>query len=345
MSKLLNLYMQDMKLLLRYSFTWLMVGTILIFLSMYHFMLSDTVEHDQTMYFVDDSAGSIVEVALTGENAENIVFVNSIEELEELILEKETQVGIVFSGTMQEPKFTIVHGETMRQENVNLIGALLKNMILNMGGVSMDEEYSIKFLEHRTEPIPQNKMSLPLILTYEVVFFSFFLSAVFIFQEKAEGSTRAYRVAPAGTAVYIVSKTLVYITKGVVYGTLLLLLTIGPRVNFLLLIPVMALGISLFTFLSMSIATYYSNISEWVLVGMMGMIVGALPIFTILIPTFSPFYIEWIPSFPVLYSFREILFPSGLDLSRQIFHLIGFNVVAYIICHLLVSKKLMKEGV
>jgi ABC-2 type transport system permease protein/fluoroquinolone transport system permease protein len=107
----------------------------------------------------------------------------------------------------------------------------------------------------------------------------------------------------------------------------------------------MALGISLFTFLSMSIATYYSNISEWVLVGMMGMIVGALPIFTILIPTFSPFYIEWIPSFPVLYSFREILFPSGLDLSRQIFHLIGFNVVAYIICHLLVSKKLMKEGV
>ncbi|MGV8145215.1 MAG: ABC transporter permease [Alkaliphilus sp.] len=344
MSKLLNLYKQDMKILMRHSFTWLMVGTILIFLAMYHFMLADTIEHQQTIYFVDDSAGNIMETALAGRNAENIVFVNSVKELEELILEKETQVGILFSGTMHEPRFTIIHGETMRQENVNLIGASLKNMLLNFGGVSADAQFSTKFLEEKTEPIPQNKMSLPLILTYEVAFFSFFLSAVFIFQEKAEGSTRAYRVTPAGTALYIASKTLVFITKGFVYSILLLLLTIGPRVNFLVLLPVMALGISLFTFIGMGIATFYNSMSEWMLVGMAVIIISALPIFTILIPTFSPFYIEWIPSFPVLYSFREILFPSGIDLNRQIFNLIGLNVIAYLICHLLVRKKLMKEG-
>jgi ABC-2 type transport system permease protein/fluoroquinolone transport system permease protein len=321
-----------------------MLGTILIFLAMYHFLLVDTVEQKQTMYFVDDSAGSIMEIALTSANAEDIVFLNSVQELEELILERETQVGVLFSGTMHEPKFTIIHGETMREENVKLIGAALKNTLMNIAGVNVEPQYTTKFLEERAEPIPQNKMSLPLILTYEVVFFSFFLSAVFIFQEKAEGSTRAYRVTPAGTALYIASKTLVFITKGFVYSLVLLLLTIGPKVNFLLLFPVLALGISLFSFIGMGLATFYKSLSEWMLIGMAVIIISALPIFSIMIPTFSPFYIEWMPSFPVLFSFREILFPSGMDLSRQIFNLIGLNIIAYILCHLIVSKKLMKEG-
>lgn len=344
MSKLFNLYVQDMKLLLRNSFVWLMMGTIIIFLILYHFVITDSIEHEITMYFVDNSTGQIMESVLEGRNVDNLVFLSNIEELEQLILDKETQVGIVFEGTINEPRFTIVHGENMREENVNLISASLKNMILNMAGVSIEAQYSTKFLADRVEPIPQNKMMIPMFLTYEVIMFSFFLSAVFMFQEKAEGSIKAYRITPTGTAIYITSKTLAFITKGIVYTLLLIFLTLGFKVNFLALIPTLILGIALFGFIGMSIATFFSNLSEWMFVGMGVLIISTLPVFTILIPSFSPFYIEWIPSFPVIYSMKEILFPTGIDLGRQVVTLVGMNIIAYALCHFLVTKKLMKEG-
>ena len=319
MSKLFNLYVQDMKLLLRNSFVWLMMGTIIIFLILYHFVITDSIEHEITMYFVDNSTGQIMKSALEGRNVDNVVFISNIEELEQLILDKETQVGIVFEGTIHEPRFTIVHGENMREENVNLISASLRNMIINMAGVSVDAQYSTKFLADRVEPIPQNKMLIPIILTYEVVMFSFWLSAVFMFQEKAEGSIKAYRITPTGTAIYITSKTLAFITKGVVYALLLIFLTLGFKVNFLALIPILMLGIALFGFIGMSIATFFSNLSEYIFVAMGVLIISMLPVFTILIPSFSPFYIEWIPSFPALFSIKEILFPLRNKLSKKEF--------------------------
>jgi len=38
------------------------------------------------------------------------------------------------------------------------------------------------------------------------------------------------------------------------------------------------------------------------------------------------------------------LFPTGIDLGRQVITLVGMNIIAYALCHFLVTKKLMKEG-
>lgn len=344
MKKLASLYVQDMKIMLRNSFVWLMMGTIVIFMVLYHLVLPDTVEQHRVVYFLDRSENQVIAGMLPEEETGEVVWLNSMAELEKMIAEGETPLGIVFEGTLLEPRFTIVHGELMKEENINIVAASLRSMLAGMAGITPQAQYATVFLGERTEPIPQNKMAVPLVLLYEVAIFSFFLSAVFIFQEKAEGTIKAYRITTAGAGFYIASKTLAFVTKGVIYASLFVLLTLGWAVNWLALLPVLIAGTMLFGFLGMSLATFFNNLSEWFFVGMVGLIINMLPIFTMLSPTFSPFYIEFIPTYSILVLFNEILFPTGRQLTPQIIMLAIFTVLAYIACHLLVSNKLMKEG-
>jgi fluoroquinolone transport system permease protein len=59
------------------------------------------------------------------------------------------------------------------------------------------------------------------------------------------------------------------------------------------------------------------------------------------VPTFSPAWIEWIPSYGALFAYEEILFPTGKSIL-SIYLLLGVEtVIAFFVCAALVKRRLL----
>ena len=79
---------------------------------------------------------------------------------------------------------------------------------------------------------------------------------------------------------------------------------------------------------------------------MIVMIIMALPIISYVMPSFSPFIVTFIPSYQMVFGFREIFFSTGKVGFMLPICLILFieNVVLFAITYLTLKVKLMREA-
>ncbi len=63
-------------------------------------------------------------------------------------------------------------------------------------------------------------------------------------------------------------------------------------------------------------------------------------------PVFSPAFITWIPTYEIIFGFRNVLFEMGSAAAlNQTFLILGISVlVSFAVCYLAVDKRLMKAG-
>ncbi len=175
----------------------------------------------------------------------------------------------------------------------------------------------VRYLGERRDPIG-NRMSLIInLMVFEVLILPFVFIAVNLFQEKQDGTIRAYRVTPGGTGRYLAAKMLLWTGLTILYGVVLLLCTVGSGLSpaawaaMLLLLLVAGVFISAF---GLFVALFFTSINGWFLPGISLLLVSQLPIVSYLFPTFSPPWITWFPTYRLLYAVRDILTvgPVGL---------------------------------
>jgi hypothetical protein len=178
------------------------------------------------------------------------------------------------------------------------------------------------------------------------VLLGFFIVAVLVFQEKQEGAIRAYRVSPAGPLAYILSKNLLLVVLALPYGGLLVLAGRGLEVNYLNLFILIILSSSLMTFAGLFVAVFFNNISEWFFIGVFILILNMLPLIAYAMPAFAPAWLTWIPSYPVVFGVREILFPTGKSgfMLPMAGLLAAQTAVALAAAYWAVSTRLMREA-
>jgi ABC-2 type transport system permease protein/fluoroquinolone transport system permease protein len=222
----------------------------------------------------------------------------------------------------------------------------LDTVVRTLRGETPPSQFDVQLLRPAAEPVPLNLSILPVALVFEVVLLGFTFGAVMIFQEKQEGVNRAYRVSPGTTLDYIGAKNLLFIAMSLIYGTLLLLVAFGLEADYGRILLLVVLTSSAMTLVGLAIAVFFNNISEWFFVGVGVLIINMLPVFSYSIPTFAPRWLTVIPSYPVLFGAREILFSTGRTgfMSPLVLQLVLFNVVAFVLCYVAVERKLMKAG-
>ncbi|NSW91668.1 MAG: ABC transporter permease [Firmicutes bacterium] len=369
MKKLYSLFMQDFSIALRNSMMWLVIIMIVLMAVTVKFLIPDNLEDDEVIYFYDKSENAMLKTIIenitgtpgnNGNNEDNkddnngynketnenegSIFLNSEEELEKAVKENRNSIGIIFEGNIQNPHFTVITQTPLKEENANVVKASLENMIAGISGLDRAQNYKLEFIREQSEPVSLKLFSVPGILVFEVLILGFMLVAVFIYQEKSEGSIKAYRISPGGTSLYILSKTLVFVVLGLIYGTFFVITTIGFPANYLKFAAVVILGTALYTFLGFIVAVFYNSLSKWLFPGVLVLVLNMLPILSSLMPAFAPEYIKWILSYPVISGMNEILFPTGKPLGSFFAYLVILNIAFYMVCHILVHKKLMKEG-
>jgi hypothetical protein len=103
------------------------------------------------------------------------------------------------------------------EANINLLKVSLDHGILQLRGEA-SQTLDVEYLRPVREPTPLNLRMVPTIIVFEVVLLGFLIAAVMMFQEKQEGTLRAYRVTPSGAVNYILSKTVLFILLSLAYG-------------------------------------------------------------------------------------------------------------------------------
>lgn len=344
MKRLLNLMRQDWMLAVR-NYTVFFTGVTLALMVALAWLLPASLGAETNEVVYDGSEDAHFAAYLKQMGAEDSVFVESEEALRAELADSSRGVGIVYEGSVQDPRFRLLTVGRLAEENVNLVRATLDVTVRLMRG-SQPDGFEVQLLRPPGEPVPLNLSSIPVGLVFEVVLLGFFFGAVMIFQEKQEGVNRAYRVSPATTLDYILSKTLLFTILSVIYGALLLLAVFGLDAAHGPVLLLVALTSILMTLFGLAIAVFFNSISDWFFVGLGVLIINLLPVLSYGMPTFAPDWLTWIPSHPVLFGVRELLFPTGATgfMAPILLQLLAFIAVAFVLAYVALDRRLMKAG-
>ncbi|MGM0366338.1 MAG: ABC transporter permease [Actinomycetota bacterium] len=345
MKKFSNLFSQDFKIIIRSGFHYAVIALAVLFIAATNFALPESLDITPPELFLDDTEGRIFEKPMLDLGFENNFF-TSYHEFEQELHQSREGMGIIAAGSPENISFEIISSSALGHKTLNIVQATLQYITDLVTQKDTGSPIKIEYLRDRTKPMPFNISFIPIFITFEVVMLGFILIAVLIFQEKGEGSIRAYRVSAGGVHEYILSKAIIISLLGLAYGLVCTLLTAGLGINYFWLAAIVMLAGLLMTFFGLFMSVFFKNISEFLIVSVTVMVLVQLPVISYFNPSFIPAFIRWLPSYPVLFGIREIIYPSGkAGFLLPLFAILGIEALAaYIGCYWAVKIRLMKAG-
>jgi fluoroquinolone transport system permease protein len=279
MKRFASLFTQDLLLVYRNGFV-LVNGVILALMVALVLFLPERLGIKTAEFVYDGTPDKALQSGLLQSGTDLETFYDSRSEMETALADANRGIGIVFEGSVDEPEVTFLTNGRIADENVNVLGATVDSIVAGLQGITRPDNFNIQLLRQASEPVPDNLAFLPIGIVFEVVLLGFMFGAVLIFQEKQEGTNRAFRVSPAGTWSYIWSKNVMFALMSLIYGGILLLVAFQFRINYGRILLLILLTSSLMTLSGLAIAVFFNNISEWFFVGVGVLIINLLPSFS-----------------------------------------------------------------
>ncbi len=284
--------------------------------------------------------------ALAG-GADMEAFASDEDELAKRLAGSGMAIGIVARDGQGGAAIELRAGAGVPDSALALLEASLDELLRGAEGRPGAVRFSVESLEPAPQPIALNLKGIPVFLIFEAGILGFLLVAVFIFQEKQEGTIRAYRASPGGAFAYLGSKTMVFVLLSVLYGAGVIAAgaIMGARPNLAGTLLALAGASAAITLGGLGFACYFSNLSGWFFPGLGLLILNILPFFSYANPAFSPWWMDLIPSYPYLrlteaYFFNPASPPSQALLWQALAWLAALAAFAFAS----VKAKLLKEG-
>lgn len=346
LQRFINLFKQDLLVAYRNKFHIVIIVLAVLMALVVNYVIPEEVKLTPTEIFLDKTEGQLMKDLMLRNEVDEDRFVKSKEELYERLESNSNTLGVIIEGNLEKINYTLVGQGNESEESFNLLDAAMDYALKMIRNSDYQSKYRIERLRGQSPAVPFNKKMIPIFIFTEVILLGFLLIAVMVFQEKNEGSVRAYRVSPGGTLEYILSKVGTNLVLALIYAHVLILLTIGTGFNILNLFSVIVLANIVMTLLGLSVSVFFKSLEEFIFVAIFIMSVLSLAMMSYLTPSFAPDYIKILPSYPVLFGLREILFPVGRtefvtslnwNLLIEVIIMLGISLV-------LVKRKLMKEG-
>jgi hypothetical protein len=349
MKRFLNLFKQDLLLSWRNGLVLVTLITLAIIVALYWtlpLMISGDLELEQGFVLFDDSEGGALRDFLSLRSTDRrFSLAASPGELESRLAEA-GGFGVIVSDTPGGGlSYDIVYDSPVSETREAVVLAVLESIHAEATSATFGPEISINELRPGSAPIEINQSLVVIMLALEAMILGFLFVAVVVFQEKQEGSIRAYRVSPGGLLPYVASKVLVFSLMSTAYGLIMVLMTLGFAADYLLLAPVLFLSCLFMTALGLGVAVHFKNISEWFVPGVLILAVNMLSILPYQLPGYSNPAISVLPGYQMIYAMTEILYPSGRSgyLAGTYGYLAVYLAVAALVDLPSVKARMMKE--
>lgn len=161
------------------------------------------------------------------------------------------------------------------------------------------------------ETPPFNKLMLPLFHVMEPALLGLFLIATMIFSEKDEDTLTVYTTTPGGIGAFLLSKVVVMMLLGLISLLVTSLVILGLSANYLGLIALTLVCSFMGSAIGLLLASFFKNITGammWIVVLTMLM---SFPFVTYFAPGFAPLWLKVMPTYSMLFAYKEAAFPTG----------------------------------
>ena len=320
MTSILSSCAQDTKRLLTNALFWVLTGTLAVIVLVVDLALPKQMSQ-QDFRLVTFNAPAAFSI---GEAEESYVA------LKQAVREGDA-IGVSFGAD----GLTIVHPGYSEQT--------LNAIALELSG-TQPLQVQTRLLSEHARTIPFHLASTPIFICFEALMVGFILGGALMLSEKQDGTVRALRVSPLSAAKYILSKTLLFSVIGMVYASLICVLTVGVSINWGLFLLLSFCGTAIFTLIGLAYTTPFRDMSGWFFSMVVLLSVNMLPAISYLSPTFTPFWMKLIPSYPILMAYRSALFGDAFDLRYTAIAIAAWAMISYLLAHLFVQKKHLRRA-
>jgi len=338
----MNLVSYEALLAWRNKFVHITFGLGLLFVVLVRFVIPETIGHDELVLLDQTQSSSFAPIL--AQAPEGTVAADA--DAWRTQVADSGALGLSVTGSPEDPGATyLVRGHEGEKQR-----ALMETAAFGTWQPMLPESaraHSLTSLRGAVPPTPINKQMIPIMLTLDVVFLGFMFASAMMLEQKTSGTIRAFRVSPSTTFDFIVSKIIVNVAMAWGYGLLLMLgggVRAYPIPEFLVMLT---MATTAFTCLGLFIATFYDNLSGMFVPLMITGMALAIPIGGVFSPTSTPEIVQLIPSYRIVATFNELLFPTGRDgfmwraLGELAIPTVSFTVMAWVA----IDRRLMKEAV
>lgn len=338
--KLLYSFLKDMKISFKTFYIYIEILMALIFIAVILFVVPENFTSNAKIYInIDDSFQKDIVIESLAENTSGATFLDSMDDIRVKLEKEKNSMGLKISTENDKVIYDIVlQGyESQRFRNV-----VEKSFVSNIAEKLPNYEKVTKIttLSGSTEKLTDRLNMLPVFLVLNSSFLGLFIIATYIFMDKDEGTIRAFAVTPAKVWEYLLSKMGVMLVTGIITALLTTIIVAGSKPHYyhliLLLIATNVFGTSLGLFIS----SFYDSIMKAMGALMSTVLMLSFATVSYYMPSFSPILIKILPSYPMLFAFREV-FLNELNLIYVYSNIIGFSVLA-VIFFMLANKRFKK---
>ncbi|MDP3058810.1 MAG: ABC transporter permease [bacterium] len=312
MRKLWITFLKDSKLSFSGLYFYIEIAMALIFIAVMLFVVPENFDRRQTLFVNVELAEPAKSTILQqlGQGETKVVIFDSKDEVKQALAKTRSAVGVSIEQISGRITYEmILQGFESLQMRKVLQVSMEGAMLAVLPGYVNYTDTTV--LEKQSERLTDRQQILPIYLTINVAFMGLFIIAAYIFLDKEEGTIRAFAVAPVQVWQYLASKMLIMLIIGTLSSVLVVVALVGTQVPFLLLLGLVA-SFNLFgTALGLLISSFFDSMAKAMGALYLAVIVLMLASVSYYMPSFNPIWIKWLPSYSMLFSFREILLVHG----------------------------------
>lgn len=310
-------------------------------------LLPASMERRHGELVLDLSEGAVLRRAAEANGASLAALAADRDEFERRMAADAGLIGVVASGAAETLRVEISAGERIPERNLALLRASVDELLRLARGSGSDGRFAVRRLGPEAEPAPLNLVGVPIFLIFEAGILGFLLVAVFVFQEKQEGTLKAYRAAPGGPLPYIAAKLGVFVSLSILYGAGVLAAAAvkGARPDWLAALSALALTSAFMTLFGLGFASFFRNLSHWFFPGLAVLLINIVPFFSYARPAFSPAWVKAIPSYDAVFLAKDLILDPAraAEAAGPFMRLAVWTAAAALFCYLAVSRRLLKE--
>lgn len=321
MKGLFALMVQDAKRLLKNALFWVITATLVIIIAVINFVLPGSISEEEPgvwSYNTNYGAGAVTAVGSE----------------EELYGTVGDNGGIGLLGN-DDGSLTVIH-PGLSEKTVRAVMLLLRE--------HDDTKIDILSIKADSRTIPFNQRMTPVFICFEALIVGFVLGGALMLSEKEERTSRALAVSPMGADRYLISKVLLFSAVGTVYALLMAFFCIGFHFPILPFIGLSFFGAAVFSLIGLAFSALFRDMSSWFFTMALLLSVNMLPVVAYSEPSFSPLWLQAIPSYPIIFSYERILFDTGRQGAQAALTVAAWCAGAYLLSRLSVSRYLLQKG-
>jgi len=306
--KLLHSFLKDLRLAYRTYYVYMELGIALLVVAVLIFVMPENFNRSAKAWLhVADASlpAAAIEKAL-GEDGLDIGRVATGAELRERLEEDRSAIGFDLRLEDGRPKLVFVlqgyESASLRASLETSVEAAFSRALPGYRASTVTTT-----LRSRDATLSDRVNVLPVFLAMNAAFMGLFIIASYIFLDKSEGAVKAFAVSPAKVWHYLAGKMGVVAVTGLASGLLTVALVAGADAQYPLFVVLLLATNAFGSAVGLFIASFFDDLSS-----AMGWVFGSVALLGLAavsyyLPSFSPLAVRLLPSYPMLFAFRETL--------------------------------------